>query len=330
AALLEQGERPRLFVYGDEQSEDVPIARAIAQGEGISLNVVDKGAMNRGFAQPGLEDLMRNALFFDGLPNDGIDDPGADRQTRLEQSAGGFIALNGGGGEIFRNFFHLPDRRYRARDIVHAFYRGFDAGVFRRAGGLQDYETGLARSIARSAGLPDVDEAADLRLTREQVELVYPFFRCHHWMGLNNSLSVRYGYFATPLVDLTLVRQAAALPLAWKQAGRFESRLIAALHPGVARHDSAYGFRFSDGPDARARRSEWLTGIRPVHVRPLINALRRRLHKERVSPQLVARCRAMLPGEWRLDPLLDLDRLPADDAFERALSVEVVSRELSP
>lgn len=330
ASLLANGEQPRLFVYGPEASDDVRIAREVARGEGVALRCIDKSVMEASLPECDMEDLARNALFFDGLPNDGINDRGVDRLTRLEQNADGFIALNGGGGEIFRNFFHLPDRAYRAIDIVRSFYRGFDPAVFRSRAALRAYEDRLAASIARSVGLPDVDEPRRQPLTREQVELVYPLFRCHHWMGLNNSLSIRYGAFATPLVDLVLVRQAVTLPLAWKNAGMFESRLIADRHRGVAQHRSSYGFRIADGPDARARRSEWLAGVRPAALRPYIAGLRRHLQKDRVSPDRVAHWRARLPGEWRLDPVLDLTRLSADGAFDRALSVEVVARELVP
>ncbi len=330
ASLLAKRERPRLFVYGPEASDDVRIAREIAAGENIALRCFDKSAMSASMPECDTDGLVRNALFFDGLPNDGIDDCGVDRVTRLEQNADGFIALNGGGGEIFRNFFHLPDRAYRPIDIVRAFYRGFDRAVFRRTDGLRRYEHRLAASIARAVDLPDADHPERQRMTRAQVELVYPFFRCHHWMGVNNSLSIRYGYFATPLVDLSLVRQAASLPLAWKNAGALESRLIAAAHAGVARYGSSYGFRISEGPDARARRTEWRSGLRPVALRPRIAALRRWLQKDRVSPERIAKWRARLPGEWRLDPALDLTRLSADGAFERALSIEIVARRLEP
>lgn len=328
AGLLAHGERPRLFVYGNPASGDAPVAREVAQAEGLPIEVVDKEAMNRQLPAPDLAELVRSALFFDGLPNDGIDDPGADRRTRIEQTADGRIALNGGGGEIFRNFFHLPDRRYGAGDLVRAFYRGFDAGVFRGRGGLADYESAMADAIAQSVGL-DAGEAGRL-LAREQVEWVYPLFRCHHWMGVNNSVAVRHGHFATPLVDLESTRIACMLPLEWKNAGRFESGLIAALHRGIASGPSTYGFRFIDGPDLRARWNEWITCQRPAFVRPTINAVRRRLHGAGPSAALVARCRSLLPGEWRLDPLLDLSRLPDDAAFGRALAIEVVSRELAP
>lgn len=326
SGLLASGGHPELFVYGDAACADVRVARAVANRAGLSLNAIDKSELDRQHALPNLEQLVGNALFFDGLPNDGIHDSGADRQTRLQQTAGGFLALNGGGGEIFRNYFHLPDRHLSTMDIVRAFYRGFDHDVFRRTDGLSCYEADLAASIARSIGLDDLP--ARQKLKREQVEQVYPLFRCHHWMGVNNSVALRHGYYVTPLVDLTTVRLAARLPLAWKNAGKLESRLIAQLHPGVAQQMSEYGFRFSDGPHRHARFSAWMTRMRPVRARPFINATHRRMHRQGVTPGVLQHYRLVLPGEWQLDPLINLDRLPDTQAFARALAVEVAWREL--
>lgn len=330
ASLLAEGERPSLFVYGADDFPDVRIARTIARTESIGLRVVDKAARNATLPECNLADLVSNALFFDGLPTDGIDDRGVDRATRLEQHEGGRIALNGGGGEIFRNFFYLPDRPYRPLDIVRTFYRVFDRGVFRIPGALTAFEERLAKSILRSVGSSDDESVLRATMSRARVELVYPFFRCHHWMGLNNGIAIRCGYFSTPLVDLELVRLAAMLPLAWKNAGAFESALITARHGGIASHPSGYGFRFVDGPDSRMRRKEWLTRLRPPGLRPAIGALRRRVHNDRVPAAHVRRWRGALSGEWRIDSLLDVERLPNDGAFDRALSVEVVARELAP
>ena len=326
AGLLATENRPELFVYGDSASEDIRIARMVADSAGIALHVIDKNALNGSLPRPDLHRLVHSALFFDGLPNDGIHDPGADQRTRLEQNAEGHIALNGGGGEIFRNFFHLPDRPLGAVDIVRTFYRGFDPGVFRRPGGLGSYEDNLVSSIARSLGMDEAN--ARHRLSRKQVELLYPLFRCHHWMSVNNSVGIRHGHYATPLLDLAMVRSTASLPLAWKNAGTLESRLIGKLHREVANQPSAYGFRFSDGPGWRAHFAEWATCMRPVFARPFINATRRRLNDSGVKPEMVAHCRSLLPGEWRLDPVLDLQRLPDNLAFARALAVEVAWREL--
>jgi len=147
-------------------------------------------------------------------------------------------------------------------------------------------------------------------------------------MGVNNSVAVRYGCYMTPLVDLSLIRLACRIPLAWKNAGLLQARMIAALHSGAAGERSAYGFRFIDGPNQRARLQEWATRMRPVLARPLINAMHRRSSPQQVSSGEVERWRALLPGEWRLDRTLDLRRLPTAGAFNRALSIEVVWREL--
>jgi hypothetical protein len=326
AGLLASGDRPELFVYGDFATEDTRIAREVAASVGLPLDVIDKKVRNGSEKRPDLDRLVCSGLFFDGLPNDGIYDLGADQQTRLEQNPGGCIGLNGGGGEIFRNFFHLPDRALHAIDIVRSFYRGFDPKVFRRPGGLGSYEGDLVTSIDRVLGIDNA--AAHQTLGRKQVELLYPFFRCHHWMSVNNSVATRHGYYATPLVDLNAVRLAWQLPLAWKNAGKLESQLVARLHQGVARQSSAYGFRFSDGPDWRARLREWATRARPVSVRPFISATRRRLHRTGVAHDMLVHCRTVLPGEWKLDPILELERLPDNSALSRALAIEVAWREL--
>lgn len=326
AGLLDAGNPPELFVYGSPASDDVRIAKSVAASARLPLALIDKDAMSHDLPAPSLERLVDSALFFDGLPTDGIYDPGSDQQTRLDQTAQGYLVLNGGGGEVFRNYFHLPDRTFRAADIVQAFYRGFEPKVFRDAGALRAYREQLATSMLRSLGLDDPDPYR--ALTRAQVELLYPRFRCHHWMSVNNSVGVRHGYYATPLVDLTTVRLTCGLPLAWKNAGLLESRLIMTLDSGMASQPSSYGFRFADGPGWRARASDWATRMRPISLRPCINAIHRRVGKAGVSATMARRCRSLLPGEWRLDPVLDLARLPGNGAFARALAIEVVWREL--
>lgn len=328
AGLLSRGNRPGLFVYGNAASGDVPIARAVAGSVGLALDVIDKGALDAQVPPPDLERLVSSALFFDGLPNDGIDDAGADQQTRLRQSSAGRLELNGGGGEIFRNYFHLPDWRYSAMDIVRAFYRGFDRGVLRQAGALAAYERRMAESIARAIGVPGNDFA--LPLDRHRLELAYPLFRCHHWMAVNNSVALRYGYYATPLIDPVSTAMAWQLPLRWKNAGLLEARLIKAMHPGIAGQMSEYGFRFSDGPHARVRWQAWMDRSRPVWLRPLIGSAGRRLRRRMVAPGWLAHCRTLLPGEWCVDHLLDLARLTDSRALARALAVEVVWRKLLP
>lgn len=326
AGLLRAGNLPELFVYGDARSKDIPIARRVAARAGGQLEVIDKRELDRQRPAIDLQQLTATSLFFDGLPNDGIWDAGSDRRTRLAQMAGGYLAMNGGGGEIFRNYFHLPDRPLSALDIVRTFYRGFDRKVLREHGALATYERRLAAAIL-SAIAPE-QHAIGRVLDRSRIELAYPWFRCHYWMAVNNSVASRHGYYTTPLADPVSVALAWRLPLAWKNAGLLESRLMAYLHPSVAGETSAYGFRFTDGPGARARLDAWMTRARPVFARPWIAAVGRRARGRGVAPAFLAQCRALLPGEWQVELWLDLSRLPDDQALARALAIEVWWREL--
>ncbi|PMU26396.1 asparagine synthase, partial [Pseudomonas sp. GP01-A8] len=78
----------------------------------------------------------------------------------------------------------------------------------------------------------------------------------------------------------------------------------------------------------KARLAEWTTCARPVRLRPMINATRRSLQNMRIAPAVWQRYRALLPGEWRMDSLLDLIQLADERALGRALAVEVVWRRL--
>jgi hypothetical protein len=71
-----------------------------------------------------------------------------------------------------------------------------------------------------------------------------------------------------------------------------------------------------------------MSSSRPVFARPFINAAGRYLRRRAVAPTLLAYCRAVLPGEWCMDRLLDLQRLPGNQALARALAVEVAWRKL--
>ena len=326
AGLLDAGARPELFVYGNTRSDDVLIARAVADSIDEPLEVIDKCLLNRARPPIDIDRLVANALFFDGLPNDGIYDSGADEQTRLSQTTGGYLAMNGGGGEIFRNYFYLPDRRLSAMDIVRTFYRGFDRRIFRQQRDLFAYENRMAASIlqAIAPSIRDIQQP----LARDCVELAYPLFRCHYWMGVNNSVATRHGYFTTPLIDPVSIGLAQRLPLAWKNAGLLESRLVTHLHQGVASGMSTHGFRFTDGPSAAARFAAWRSRARPVFMRPIIGAIARRIRRRGVMPSSFSECRALLPGDWLMDALLSLEYLPDDQAFSRVLAIEVLWRKL--
>ena len=290
AALQHHGVAPRLYVYGHPESADVRIASTKARELGLSIECTDKDSVNAALAPLSANLLQRNLAFFDGLPVDGVFDRGADRATRLAQVADGFLNLNGGGGEILRNFFYLPERGYSAMDLVGAFYSNWLPRAIADPDERHAFTAATADGILASLGFDGGSTSSrSLTLRRSDVELVYTLFRLRWWMARNNTLAAQHGAFMTPLVQPRLVELAAQVPISWKTFGELEAAIITRLSPAVASGPSNYGFDFSQGPNAAHRRYIKATLFRPIRVRRLSSRIRRLLGR---NPK------ANAPAEW--------------------------------
>ena len=290
AALQHQGVAPRLYVYGSDSLDDVRVARAKAQELGIAIECIDKAQVNARLPALDRAQLKANLSFFDGLPVDGIFDRGADRQTRLQQMSAGTLNLNGGGGEILRNFFYLPDRHYSAADLVSTFYSNWLPSAIADADERKAFREATADGILHELGLQmGSTRARQQALLRSDVELVYTLFRLRWWMARNNTVATRHGSFMTPLVQPRLVELAAQVPVAWKTYGQMEAAIITRLSSAVATGPSNYGFDFSQGPGVAHQRGVNATLWRPIAVRRASARLRRLLGR---NPTVAA------PAEW--------------------------------
>lgn len=268
ALLRDRGAKARLHVYGRKDDDDVRIARAIAQGEGLHVEHVDKSQRAPVSAA---EAIAQNCRLLDAYPVDGIMDDGADVATRRERASGGALALNGGGGEIFRNFFYLPDRSLSIREMVWTFYSQFDPAVCTERFSEPVYTAAMETAIAHALG------TTEKTLTRREVELVYPAFRCRYWTGRNTSVNNAFGHALTPFVDAALVDAAAAVPIRFKNHGRFEAALIHAISPALARYPSSYGHDFAGPVPLKRRLKDQLTLRRPPFLRRYAFRLKARL-----------------------------------------------------
>ena len=273
AALRQAGCRPELYVYGLPGDEDVEIAQAMGKACGFDVAWTDKYAETPPpDAFPEL--VTRNFHQFDGLPTFGnIFDNGAHGAAQIARHAGGALAVSGGCGEIYRNFFYLPDRRFTAHDVARTFFARFAP---RDATELFDPRAFLDGIAARIRAAIEPPEAAG-RLDRNRIEQIYPRIRCRALFGREISLEGRYSPYLMPFLDHQVVAQAMTIPLALKHAGRFEAALLAAIDPQLAAQPSAYGHDFAGPPSRSHRFAEWSTRIRPVWLRQQTYAIRRRL-----------------------------------------------------
>lgn len=325
AALRKAGAEPRLHVYGAANSDDVLIAKEIAARARMEIHHIDKG--KREFPSP--EEYRVKAiewlLAFDGYVPDGVMGNGQDIATRIDRAAGGRAALNGGGGEIFRNFFYLPNRRYTRREVLWSFYSQFDARVAQPGFDLDDYYQRMESKLADCVGhMSNV-------LSRREVEWLYTAFRCRFWMARNNCINSRLGAYFTPLVTWRLATLGLDIPMAEKNLGVFESRLIRALAPDLATIRTAYGHDLSGPIPWRRKAKDMLTLIRPVRLRRWSFTAQSRLADRRgVAPPawLPYAKRAVEPGLPRMSQYFQIGKLTHPGQLNRAYTLELLGEYL--
>lgn len=318
AMLFRLNVRPDVHVYGRDSDPDVVVASRIAEGEGFPLTHVDKSRHAELPLDQAADSIARTFYAFDGAPNDGIFDNGSDYETRRERCRTGALMLNGGGGEVLRNFFYLPDRPLSVRQLLWSFYTQFDPKSAADGFSEEAFHDRLAEKLKATLGI-----TGD-KLTRPEIELVYPLFRCGFWMGRNNSLNSRFGSAVTPFIDDTLIRQTVRVPLKLKSFGRLEARLINLASPALAAYPSDYGYAFDAPPPLSARLKASTTYLRPSLLRRYAFRLRTR----RNAPDRpyfmndAYRNAVMESGFPRTQALIDADRIVDSGQFNRLCTAE--------
>ncbi len=291
ALLRAHGVHPHIYVYGTPEDEDASVALAIGRAEGFEVEVFSKPAFASIVPDQYAEIVARNFDETDALATDGgLFDNGGNAHARHARNADGQLAVSGGCGEVFRNFFYLPDRPLRARDVALAFFARFvssdTTGRFDARAFLDGVETKLAAALGHAPGA---------RLSRTEVEQLYPRERCRAFFGREISLVGRHGAYLMPFLDRAVAEEALQIPMDLKRAGRFEAMLINHIDPVLARYMSAYGHDFAGPPNAAHEREEWQTVIRPPWLRRQSYAVRRRIgrfgdeHGGLLSPMFLGR-----------------------------------------
>jgi len=316
ALCREQGITPHLHVYGKAEAADVQVAKRICEGEGIALSHEDKSALHRVSPEQFVEIVRGNYQAFQGPCADGILDNGADLQTRRSRSQGGRLLLNGGGGEVMRNFFYLPDRRYTPRQVLWAFFSQFDPAVCSEAFSADEYYRHFEQQIAELTG-------SDGRLDRSAVEYLYAGFRCTYWMGQNNAINNQFGWFLTPFVEDNIARHTHAIPLRLKNHGRLQAALINQVSPSLAAYPSDYGHNFADGIPLKRRLKDYATLLRPTWLRRYTYRLKKRTREDWPYYLQEPYLRQLLPeGFTYLSRYFDIDKVCDAGQFKRICTLE--------
>src|SRR6185437_776514 len=269
AMLKRHGIAPRLYVYGRRSDGDVRLASAIASGEGLSIDYIDKEK-----DVVSVDDFAgiveQNFYAVDGYIWSGIFDNGAEHRERARRVAGGAMSLNGGGGEIYRNFFYLPDRTYEPRILLWTFYAQFDPSSCTELFNANRFYDALEDKIAAVVG------RRYTRLPRTIVEWLYHAFRCRAWDGKVNSINSRFGSVGVPFLQATISEHASQIPIHFKNHGAFEAALISHVDRRLASYAPSYGHDFDADPPARRIVHDWGTYFRPATIRRLTFRIKNR------------------------------------------------------
>jgi asparagine synthase (glutamine-hydrolysing) len=272
--LRDAGVTPRVYVYGSLGDGDVEVARAIAAGEGFDLEVFEKSSYAKITPDDFAEIVQRNFHETDALVTDGgLFDNGGNAYARHRRQEGGQLAVSGGCGEVFRNFFYLPDRSLRARDVVRAFFARYVLADTTEAFNATRFIDALEAKALHALERPDHRGP----LSRPLIEQLYPRMRCRAFFGREISLVGRHGAYFMPFFDHRVVAGALQLPIALKNTGRFEAALLTHIDPTLAHYASDYGHGFDDKATLSHRLNELGTRVRPPWLRQHSYAVRRRL-----------------------------------------------------
>ncbi len=324
ALLRRHGVRPRLYVYGPSDDKEISVARAAAEGEGFPIEVIDKDK-ELVFAPDEFAAIAyQNFLADDGYGWAGIFHNGAEHRESANRVSGNAIALNGGGGEVWRNFFYLLDRSYSPREILWSFYSQFDPRTCTQAFDQEGY---FRRLEAKLEGLIGDSYRS---LPRPLVEWLYHNFRCRAWDGRVNSINNRFGHAALPFLERPLTEHASGIPIRWKNHGAYEAELIRRADRRLAAYPSSYGHDFGGPPPFSRRLADYGTYLRPTWLRRFSYRLKHRSRRNGDWPRYLRKLYVdtVLPDGLRATPaLFRLDQAADPQQVARILSLEYVVRQ---
>ena len=324
AMLRRHGVRPRVYVYGPPGDKDVCSARVMAQGEGFALEIIDKDKQ-LAFTPSEFGGVAHdNFLASDGYTWSGIFNNGAESAQRASRVSGNALALNGGGGEIWRNFFYLPNRTYSPRELLWSFYSQFDPEACTSAFDQEAYFRQLEDKLKALIGCPYQ------ALPRPMVEWLYHCFRCRAWDDRINNINNTYGYVALPFLERPLTEHASVIPIGWKNHGAYEAELIRRADPRLASYPSGYGHDFVGPPPLTRRLADYGTYLRPPWLRRFAYRLKNRVRRSGEWPIYLLkeyRDAALPDGVQVMSNLFHIDKVGDPAQIGRILTLEYLIKQ---
>jgi asparagine synthase (glutamine-hydrolysing) len=190
----------------------------------------------------------------------------------------------------------------------------------------------MSKAAADLLGYSGAKSPGRVRLSRKEVECLYPCLRCAYWMGRNNSINNRFGFASTPFVESSLVKLALQIPVRYKNFGRFEAALIHAMDPALARHASVYGQGFDASPSVKRKLKEYATLYRPTWARRLSYRIQARFRGHELNPLLTKEylSRVIDASFPEMRRYFSVDKVKNETELSRICTLEYMFRKVQP
>ena len=319
AIMRNVGIKPKLYVYGKNTSSDVKVASDIAEGESFQLEVINKNSYPKLDINSYYDFIQKQFYMFDGLGNNGIFDNGSDLDTRIKRTKNNLLQLNGGGGEIYRNIWNLPNREFKISDFLKSYYDYADYSIcselFNKKIFFENFKIKVKEIL-------NIDSDV---INRKQVEMLYPFLRLKYFMSINSSINNSISFSITPYSEPTISYPTFNIPYKFKNNGLFQSSLIRYFDDKLASYNSNYGFNFSDPLNIKNKTKILFQVNTPVLIRPIIRKFP--MHSNIALPYYLQNeylKEIFNFGKLFISDFVDISKIHDSDTLSRALTLELL------
>lgn len=322
ASLRQVQVDPYLYVYGKDNDSDVTVAKAIAAGENLKLDHVNKGKTPKRSVEEFSQAVLRDLYFFDAVKSVGIIDDGSDIETRLSRAEHAELQLNGAGGEIYREIWNIGNRSI---DLTTFTRMRFDRGDYSFCQDIFDHGPYFSRFNKKIHQILDTKNDP---ITRSQAEMLFPFLR-NHFAQANNAANNQITDSLLPFMETYFVYPSYDLPIEYKYCGRFHSALIRAASPSIAKYMSSYGINFQDPIPTTYSTKRALERQIPFWLRLYVR--RKRVRTAPTLPYYFDReylSSLFNPDDLKLNHFIKFDQLHDPEILSRAYTVEVLINHL--
>lgn len=315
-------------VGGSIDCPDVVIAKEIANKENLPLFhrvLIQKDKIPK---ESYLQHLKMQFYRNDALGNNGIFDDGTDWSERFKQASQKELMLVGIGGEIYRNYWSLPNKQYSTDDFTKSRFDTFDDTEFTEIFDREIYLKNFSKKMREALCI------TNSKMKRSELEMLYPIYRMRYWAGMEVTKTSNFYPIILPFADHQICSNSSIIPVKWKRTGEFEANLIRYGDKSIASHLSEYGYSFDKPAPLKKWCTEFIREYTPISIRWSQRKKRYNIEKKLKEEQNQSSFPYFLQDEYlktvfdlndlHISKYIDINKIINPGLLSRALSVELI------